>query len=101
MMRLPGQLRSARCVALALLAGAAASSHAQLRVATWNISHWDGTDRIADVQTAVYGSFSGRSMSPDVIIAQEFGTAASLTTFVTALARTRFFYAKTLFREPP
>ncbi|MCX5691730.1 MAG: hypothetical protein NTV94_18385 [Planctomycetota bacterium] len=85
MMRLPGQLRSARCAALFLLAGAAASSHAQLRVAAWNISHWDGADRIADVQTAVYGTFSGRSMSPDVIIAQEFASAASLTTFVSAL----------------
>ena len=85
MMRLSGQLRSARCAALLLLAGAAASSHAQLRVVAWNISHWDGTDRIADVQTAVYGSFSGRSMSPDVIIAQEFSNAASLTTFVNAL----------------
>ncbi len=68
-----------------LLALAAGSATAQLRVATWNISHFDGTDRLADVQTAVYGSFSGRQFAPDVILLQEMMSASAVNTLVTAL----------------
>ncbi|MBI1190599.1 MAG: hypothetical protein GC200_07990 [Tepidisphaera sp.] len=71
--------------ALVAVAGLSAFAHAQLRVATWNISNYDGTDRFTDIQTAVYGVFQGRSMSPDIIGAQEFGSAAALSTFVQAL----------------
>ena len=73
------------CLALTFVAAASGVAHAQLRVAAWNISNWSGADRIADVQTAVYGTFNGRSMSPDVILAQEFASAVSLTAFVTSL----------------
>ena len=76
------------CAVSALVLAAVSSggaATAQLRVVAWNLTNWDGTDRIADVQTAVYGSFNGRSMSPDVILAQEFETAASLTAFLNAL----------------
>jgi endonuclease/exonuclease/phosphatase family metal-dependent hydrolase len=65
--------------------GAAEVARAQLRLATWNISHYDGTDRGPDIQTAVYGTFNGRSMSPDIIAAQEFDSAAALNAFVVAL----------------
>ncbi|MFZ4575020.1 MAG: PKD domain-containing protein [Phycisphaerales bacterium] len=54
-------------------------SLAQLRVATWNISFYDGTDRATAIQTAVYGSFSGRSMSPDVLLVQEVESASAVT----------------------
>ncbi|MCE7973653.1 MAG: PKD domain-containing protein [Leptolyngbya sp. PLA1] len=76
-------LASATCL-LSLCAGAAAS-HAQLRIATWNISNYSGSDRASAIQTAVYASFSGRSMSPDVIAAQEFTSASALSTFVGVL----------------
>ena len=69
---------------LTLCAGAAAS-HAQLRIATWNISNYSGSDRVSAIQTAVYASFSGRSMRPDVIAAQEFTSASALSTFVGVL----------------
>lgn len=54
----------------------APASTADLRVAAWNISEfgnpaYNATRTAADVQTAVFGSFNGLSMSPDVIIAQE------------------------------
>jgi hypothetical protein len=65
--------------------GAAESARAQLRIATWNISFYDGTDRASDIQTSVYSVFNGRSMSPDIIAAQEFQSAAALNAFVVAL----------------
>ena len=74
--------RAAMVFAAACLA---AQASAQLRVAAWNISNYNGTDRFTDIQTAVYGTFNGRSMSPDVIAAQEFGSADALSTFVLAL----------------
>ncbi len=74
--------RPAFLAAAALSAGLA---QAQLRVATWNISNYNGTDRAADIQTAVYGVFEGRSMSPDLIGLQEFGSASALSTFVSVL----------------
>ena len=84
--RVPVRLRHALAALTGLIAVASGGfAHAQLRVAAWNISNWTGADRIADVQTAVYGVFNGRSMSPDIILAQEFATASSLTAFVNAL----------------
>ncbi len=83
--RAPVRLRHAFASVAFVAAAFSGVAHAQLRVVAWNLTNWDGTDRIADVQTAVYGSFSGRSMSPDVILAQEFETAASLTAFLNAI----------------
>lgn len=57
---------------------------AQLRIATWNITNYNG-GRIDDIQTAVYGSFEGRVFAPDVIIGQEFMNAVAVATFTTAL----------------
>ncbi|MFA6045209.1 MAG: hypothetical protein WC718_09505 [Phycisphaerales bacterium] len=74
-----------RAAFLVAAASFAAGAHAQLRIATWNISNYNGTDRFADIQTSVYGVFNGRSMSPDIIAAQEFGSASALNTFVQAL----------------
>jgi endonuclease/exonuclease/phosphatase family metal-dependent hydrolase len=62
----------------------ALSASAQLRVATWNISNYGG-GRTADIQTAVYGVFEGRSLAPDVIIGQEFLSSAAVTSFQSAL----------------
>ncbi|HLP84614.1 MAG TPA: hypothetical protein VK157_09725, partial [Phycisphaerales bacterium] len=38
-----------------VLVAAAGAAQAQVRIAAWNISNWSGTNRQADVQTAVYG----------------------------------------------
>ena len=69
-------------VGLNLLVAAVAS--AQLRVATWNISNYSG-GRTADIQTAVYGVHEGRSLTPDIIICQEFLTAPAVTALASIL----------------
>ncbi|MCK6455722.1 MAG: hypothetical protein L6Q92_04235 [Phycisphaerae bacterium] len=66
------------------LAASAATASAQLRVATWNITFYAG-GRATDIQSSVYGIFNGRSMSPDVILLQEFTTATAVPAFVTIL----------------
>jgi len=77
---------SRRIIALAspvlLLPGIAS---AQLRIASWNISFYDGTDRGAAIQTSIYGSFNGRSMSPDVLLVQEVDSAAAMNTLLSVL----------------
>ena len=70
---------------LVACAGLATTAHAQLRVAAWNISFWNGTNRVEDVKTVVYGEFSGRKLAPDVFLLQEFSDANSLTVFVAAM----------------
>lgn len=67
--------RRAVCALLlgVLVAGTAA---AQLRVVTWNLSNYT-SGRADEIRTVVYGSFEGRSMSPDVILFQEFISASS------------------------
>ena len=56
------------CVLAAMAAGSAA--RAQLRVATWNMTFYSG-GREGEVAIAVYGEFEGRSLAPDVLVAQE------------------------------
>lgn len=80
--------RRARSCALVLVAGtvAAAPATAQLRIATWNLTNYQGqADRDAAIQTAVFGVYQGRSMSPDVILLQEFTNAAALSRFVSLM----------------
>jgi hypothetical protein len=72
-------------LAVLTLGAAAGLAPAQLRVATWNISFYNGSDRASAIQTVVYGSFQGRQMAPDVIAAQEFASAGALSTFVGVL----------------
>lgn len=72
----------------ALAAGVAlslsAAATAQLRVVAWNISNYTG-GRDADIKNVVYGQFAGRSMSPDVIAADEIVTSGASATFVSIL----------------
>lgn len=67
--------------ALALVAISGAQS---IRVATWNISAYTG-GRTSDIQNVVYGSFQGRQMAPDVILAQEIQSKTAAAAFVSAL----------------
>jgi len=60
------------------------SAAAQLRVATWNVSNYNG-GRVADIQNAVFASFNGRSMNPDVILGQEFLSQTAVNAFLSAL----------------
>lgn len=71
-------------MAAAGLVCGASMAQAQLRVVAWNISNYSG-GRGTDLQNAIYSSFQGRSMSPDVITAMEFTTASALSGFVTIL----------------
>ena len=45
----------------------------QLRVATWNLTNYSGTDegRNRAIRTVLFDEFMGRSMRPDVLVAQE------------------------------
>lgn len=73
-----------RLSAFALTLAVAGVSTAQLRVAQWNVTNYT-SGRITEFQTAIYGSFEGRSMQPDVFIGQEFISAASVTNFLSML----------------
>lgn len=69
--------------ALALLLPAARAD-SSLRLVTWNVTNYSG-GRAADFETAIYGEFEGRSMSPDVIVCQEFVNASGVGSFVAIL----------------
>ncbi len=72
------------CAVVLLALALSAPGWAQLRVVTWNITNYYG-GRTADIQTAVYGVFEGRSMSPDVILGQEFMSQTAINDFKSAL----------------
>lgn len=67
----------------ALLVVSVASGQS-LRVGIWNISNYS-SGRVADIQTALFGSFQGRSMNPDVLLAQEIQSPTAATNFLNAL----------------
>lgn len=56
----------------------------QLRVATWNVTNYS-SGRVAAFQTSIYDEFDGRSMSPDVIIGQEFLSQSGVDNFLDLL----------------
>ncbi len=58
----------------------ATAAEAQLRVATWNLTNFSGTDadRNVALRTALFDEFDGRSLRPDVLVLQEVtGSAAA------------------------
>lgn len=72
---------------LAVLAAAVLAHAAQadgLRVATWNITYYAG-DRAAEIGTAVYGQWQGKSFAPDVICLQEMTSVSAVNGMVDAL----------------
>lgn len=55
---------------------------APLRIANWNVTNYcTSSARDADFQAAIYGVFEGRSMSPDILIGEEFLIPASVAEF--------------------
>ncbi|MGD9789931.1 MAG: GC-type dockerin domain-anchored protein [Phycisphaerales bacterium] len=84
--------RSIRLAGLVAAAVGAASAHAQLRICTWNVTNFTtDTSRNSAFQTAFYGvvptglALAGKSMSPDVIIGQEFINQAAVNNFLAML----------------
>ncbi|MGE3109068.1 MAG: endonuclease/exonuclease/phosphatase family protein [Phycisphaerales bacterium] len=74
-------MRSSRVVAGVLVSGMVAGSvQAQLRIVQWNVTNYS-SGRVADFQNAIYGSFNGRSMNPDVIIAEEIVGSSGAVNF--------------------
>ena len=63
---------------------AAGSAWGQLRVATWNVTYYSG-GRSNEFRTAIYGAFQGRRLAPDVLIGQEFLSAAAVDEFLLIL----------------
>ena len=55
-----------------------------IRVVTWNITHYRG-DRAEEIGTAVYGTWEGKSLDPDVICLQEMMGRVPVLRFVDAL----------------
>jgi hypothetical protein len=82
-------MRHSPIIAAALLLSAAAPALAQLRICTWNVTNYtsSSSDRTTAFQTAFYGVvpaplvLQGQSMSPDVVVGQEFTSATAVTNF--------------------
>jgi hypothetical protein len=76
-----------RIVVLALSVAfwlSAGIAEAQLRVVTWNVSNYT-SGRVSEFQTAIYGTYSGRTMSPDIFIGQEFLSQTGVNNFLNLL----------------
>lgn len=74
------RIRFHHAVTVVVSSALCCAASAQLRVATWNISNYGGGRQI-DIERAVYAQFEGRSMSPDVILAQEILSQAAVNSF--------------------
>lgn len=81
--------RSLLGLSLLLLTAAPAFAQSTFRIANWNVTNY-GTDaastsRTSAFQTAIYGTYQGRSMSPDVLIGEEFTSQAAVNNFLNLL----------------
>ncbi|MFZ4573911.1 MAG: lamin tail domain-containing protein [Phycisphaerales bacterium] len=58
-----------------------------LRICTWNTTQYSGASATRDpaFKTALYGSFGGRSLAPDVLCAQEYSNQGSIDAFLVVL----------------
>jgi len=73
-------------VAAALVAVAGSTAHAQLRVCAWNISGYSGAGpRDPFFKTAIFASYQGRSLKPDVMVVQELTSVAGANAFLAVL----------------
>lgn len=75
--------RSLIPIAFTLLASTAIAADG-IRVATWNITYYDGT-RAQEIGKVCYGEWNGKSMSPDVICLQEMLGRIPTLQFVQAM----------------
>lgn len=56
-----------------------------LRIATWNVSEFTGSNRISDIQTVLFTVGPIGKMDPDVLVAQEIQSPSAATAFLGAL----------------
>lgn len=71
------------CLLTAVSVGAL---RADIRVVTWNISNYSGSNVSAtDIRNVLFGTFGGRTMNPDLIIVQEFTSQTAVNNFLQAL----------------
>lgn len=64
----------------------AAAQTGQLRVSTWNMSSYTGqSSRTSNLQNALFGTFQGRSFSPDILFAQEIQSPAAAGSLVNVM----------------
>ncbi len=77
-------MRSRFFLSFGLCVGLSTSGFTQLRVATYNITNYNG-GLITELQTAFYSTFSGRQFAPDVIVCQEIISSTALNDLRTAL----------------
>ena len=79
-----------RCAGWSMLLVAAALSFAtpsraaELRLATWNVTNYS-SGRVSAFQAAIYATYEGRALAPDVLLGQEFLSAAGVNNFLTIL----------------
>lgn len=79
-------IRRTLVTGLIVLSLSAAALADNLRVATWNVTTFDpGDTRASAFQAAIYGSFQGRSLAPDLFLVQEFNNSAAADTFLSLL----------------
>lgn len=76
-MRIPRAFRAV--IAGALLTGGSLA-WGQLRIGEYNVTNYSG-GRTTEFQTIFYDTFSGRQFAPDILIGQEFISAAGVTAF--------------------
>jgi hypothetical protein len=77
-----------RVISLIAISAISSLGLGQLRVATWNVTNFGSTASTARqnaFRTAIFGSFEGRSMNPDILIAQEINGSAGATAFLNML----------------
>lgn len=73
-------------IAAAVLAAAGSTASAQLRVCAWNISGYAGAGaRDPNFKIAIFSSYQGRSLNPDVFIAQELNSSTGANAFLAVL----------------
>lgn len=82
------QRATVRAIGLVVFGALSSFGFSQLRIATWNVTNFGGSEsnaRKAAFQTAIFGSFQGRSMNPDVLIAQEINGPNGAAAFLSML----------------
>ena len=62
----------------------AAEAFEGLRVAEWNVTNYS-SGRVAAFRTAIYDSYQGRTLAPDVLIGQEFLSQTGVNNFLNIL----------------
>lgn len=73
------------CFAASSLVFALAATADQLRIASWNISNYDGADRAAAIQNSLFGTYQNRQFAPDVLFTQETLTFSAANTLKTLM----------------